>query len=58
MEGQYGISDVYLGVVAKLGSDGVVEVVESPLTAIEAAGLMQAATAVADKVADLGQIDY
>lgn len=58
MDGQYGISDVYLGVVAKLGANGVVEVVESPLTEGEAAGLREAATAVLEKVADLEQIDY
>jgi malate dehydrogenase len=58
MDGQYGISDVYLGVVAKLGANGVEEVVESPLTDSEAAGLHEAATAVAEKVADLKQIDY
>jgi malate dehydrogenase len=58
MEGQYGISDVYLGVVARLGANGVEEVVESPLTESEAAGLREAATAVAEKVADLEQIDY
>jgi malate dehydrogenase len=58
MDGQYGISDVYLGVVAKLGANGVEEVVESPLTEGEAAGLREAATAVVEKVADLKQIDY
>jgi malate dehydrogenase len=58
MDGQYGISDVYLGVVAKLGANGVEEVVESPLTDSEAAGLREAATAVAEKVADLEQIEY
>jgi malate dehydrogenase len=58
MDGQYGISDVYLGVVAKLGANGVEEVVESPLTEGEAAGLREAATAVAEKVADLEQVDY
>lgn len=58
MDGQYGISGVYLGVVARLGANGVEEVVESPLTEDEAAGLREAATAVAEKVADLKQIDY
>jgi malate dehydrogenase len=58
MEGQYGISDVYLGIVAKLGANGIEEVVESPLTEAEVAGLLEAAAAVAEKVADLEQIDY
>ena len=57
MEGQYGISDVYLGVIAKLGANGVEQVVESPLTDDEASGLREAAVAVAEKVADLEQID-
>ena len=57
MEGQYGISDVYLGVLAKLGANGVEQVVESPLTDDEASGLREAAVAVAEKVADLEQID-
>jgi len=57
MEGQYGISDVYLGVLAKLGANGVEQVVESPLTDDEASGLREAAVAVAEKVADLEQVD-
>jgi len=57
MEGQYGISDVYLGVIAKLGANGIEQVVESPLTDDEASGLREAAVAVAEKVADLEQID-
>jgi malate dehydrogenase len=57
MEGQYGISDVYLGVMARLGADGVQEVVEIPLTPSEEAGLREAADAVKAKVADLQEID-
>lgn len=57
MEGQYGISDVYLGVMARLGADGVQEVVEIPLTPDEEAGLREAADAVKAKVADLQEID-
>ena len=56
MDGQYGISDVYLGVVAKLGANGVEEVVESPLTDAEAAGLRDAAPAVSERFADLAQL--
>ena len=58
MTGQYGIEDVYLGVVAKLGAGGVTEVYEAPLTAEETAGLREAAAAVKAKVADLEEIDY
>ena len=57
MEGQYGISDVYLGVMARLGANGVQEVVEIPLTPNEEAGLREAADAVKAKVVDLQEID-
>jgi malate dehydrogenase len=39
MEGQYGISDTYLGVPCKLGRDGVEEIVEVELTDDERAAL-------------------
>jgi malate dehydrogenase len=58
MTGQYGINDVYLGVIATLGSEGVSGVSEVALTAEEQAGLVEAAAAVKEKVADLQQIDY
>jgi len=58
MTGQYGIDDVYLGVLATLGAEGVREVQEVALTADEKAGLAAAAAAVKEKVADLEQIDY
>ena len=32
LDGEYGISDVYLGVTAKLGSEGVTEIIEHELT--------------------------
>jgi malate dehydrogenase len=51
--GQYGISDVYLGVEAKLGQSGVQEVVERPLTAAEVTQLRAAADAVRAKSADV-----
>jgi len=57
MEGQYGIDDVYLGVIATLGAGGVTGVVEKPLTATELTGLREAAVAVKEKVADLEAID-
>ena len=57
MEGQYGISDVYLGVMARLAAAGVQEIVELPLTDEEVAGLREAAVAVKEKVADLDEID-
>jgi malate dehydrogenase len=58
MTGQYGISDVYLGVLARLGAGGVEEVLEVDLTDEEVAGLTEAAAAVKVKVADLADLDY
>ena len=57
MTGEYGIEDVYLGVIAEVGAGGVKSVVELPLTDVEAAGLAEAAVAVKEKVADLSQIE-
>ena len=57
MEGQYGISDVYLGVIAKLGANGVESVVEVDLTDTERAGLVEAADAVKAKVAEMAELD-
>jgi malate dehydrogenase len=53
VEGQYGIKDVYLGVPAKLGRGGVLEVVELPLADDEVAALRTAADAVRTKQADV-----
>ncbi len=57
MSGEYGIDEVYLGVVAKIGTGGVKEISLLPLTDEEAAGLTEAAEAVKAKVADLADID-
>ena len=56
MEGQYGIDGVYLGVLAKLGANGVEEVLEVALTDDEVAGLKAAAVAVKEKVQDLKEL--
>jgi malate dehydrogenase len=55
MTGQYGISDVYLGVPGRLGRGGVEEIVELPLTDDEIAALRTAADAVRAKQADVMQ---
>jgi len=57
MTGEYGISDVYLGVSARLGKEGVKEIVELPLTDTESAALTEAATAVKEKVDELHELD-
>jgi malate dehydrogenase len=51
--GQYGITDVYLGVEAELGKAGVRRVVERQLTNEEEASLREAADAVKSKAKDV-----
>ncbi len=53
VDGEYGVSGVYLGVVAELGSTGVRRVIEVPLTDAELANLNEAAEAVRAKQADI-----
>jgi len=52
LDGQYGISGVYLGVPVRLGPGGVTEVVELPLAEDELAALRVAAEAVRTKQAE------
>ena len=56
MTGQYGISDVYLGVEAEVGSAGIRRIVERELTPAELAGLRAAADAVRAKQADVASL--
>ena len=56
VDGQYGISGVYLGVEAELGASGVRRVVERDLTDAELAGLREAAEAVRAKQADVASL--
>jgi len=53
VDGEFGISGVYLGVEAKLGKGGIKQVVETPLTDDELAALKVAAEAVRTKQADV-----
>ena len=53
VDGEYGISGVYLGVEAEIGKGGVRKVVETALTESEKAGLLEAAEAVRAKQADV-----
>ena len=57
MTGEYGIDDVYLGVIAEVGTGGIKQIMELALTDEEAAGLTEAAAAVKEKVADLTRLD-
>ena len=54
--GQYGISDVYLGVPARLGSGGVKEIVELELNAEERGHLKDAAEAIRAKCKELDSL--
>ena len=56
VSGQYGISDVYLGVQARVGREGVKEVTELPLESDELGALKQAAEAVRAKQADVANL--
>jgi len=53
VDGEYGISGVYLGVEAEIGATGIKKVVEDKLTDSELAGLKEAAEAVRAKQADV-----
>ncbi|MGB8020784.1 MAG: malate dehydrogenase [Candidatus Nanopelagicales bacterium] len=53
VDGEYGISGVYLGVEAEIGRAGVRRVVEGNLTESELSGLREAAEAVRAKQADV-----
>ena len=56
VDGEYGISGVYLGVEAEIGREGVKKVVETELTETELAGLKEAAEAVRAKQADVASL--
>jgi len=56
VDGQYGISGVYLGVMAELGAQGVRRVVEVDLTDSELESLRKAAEAVRAKQADVANL--
>jgi malate dehydrogenase len=53
VDGQYGITGVYLGVEAQIGKNGINKVVETQLTVDELASLKVAAEAVRTKQADV-----
>jgi malate dehydrogenase len=54
--GQYGISDVYVGVPARLGRSGVDEIVELDLNDEELAALRAAAEGIRSKCEDLAKL--
>jgi malate dehydrogenase len=56
VDGEHGVSGVYLGVEAELGATGVKKVVETPLTDVELAALREASEAVRAKQADVANL--
>ncbi|GIF65927.1 malate dehydrogenase [Asanoa ishikariensis] len=56
VDGEYGISGVYLGVEAEIGAGGVKRVVETDLTESERAALSEAAEAVRAKQGDIANL--
>jgi len=56
VDGQYGISGVYLGVEAEIGAAGITRVVERDLTDPELAALREAAEAVRAKQSDVASL--
>ncbi|MGW0436067.1 malate dehydrogenase [Micromonospora sp. NPDC003197] len=56
VDGEYGISGVYLGVEAEIGAEGVRRVVETDLDADELASLKEAAEAVRAKQGDVANL--
>ncbi|MFG1872605.1 malate dehydrogenase [Micromonospora arborensis] len=56
VDGEYGISGVYLGVEAEIGAEGVKRVVETDLDADERASLLEAAEAVRAKQGDISSM--
>jgi malate dehydrogenase len=56
VDGEYGITGVYLGVEAEIGAGGVKKVVERDLSDTELTGLKEAAEAVRAKQADVADL--
>ena len=54
LEGEYGISGLYVGVPCKLGAKGIEQIIQIKLTAEEKAGLDKSAAAVKELVAVIG----
>ena len=58
LEGEYGIKDLFVGVLCKLGGNGLEKVIELELNETEKAGLENSVNAVKDLVQALRNLDY
>jgi malate dehydrogenase len=58
LEGEYGLTDLFIGVPVKLGSNGIESIIEISLTDDETAALKNSADAVAELKEVLAGIDY
>ncbi len=58
LQGEYGVNDLFLGVLCKLGGKGLEKVVEIELNETEKAGLDNSLNAVKDLVSALEKIEY
>jgi malate dehydrogenase len=56
LQGEYGVSDLFIGVPVKLGKDGIEQVIEITLTEDEKAALMKSADAVQGLKDDLAKL--
>ena len=56
LEGEYGISDIFMGVPVKLGTRGIEDIIEIELTADEKTDLKGSADAVRDLMAEIRQL--
>lgn len=54
LQGEYGITDAYVGSMIKLGAGGVEQIIDVPLSDTEQAGMTRAADAVKELVALIG----
>lgn len=58
LQGEYGVKDLFVGVLCKLGGKGLVEVIELKLNETERAGLDKSIAAVKDLVDALKKIEF
>ncbi|RME14252.1 MAG: malate dehydrogenase [Bdellovibrio sp.] len=58
LQGEYGVEDIFVGVLCKLGGKGLEEVVEIELNEEERAGLQNSINAVKELVSALKNLDY